>query len=106
MADYRPDSEGTPLREAISQAIAMLKKHATSFPDQFAVPIADEDQFRADIIRIQKQTAVAVLELQETLEELTQASEERTAREVAALAGELRLRPGPPAEPAGLRLRI
>jgi RNA polymerase sigma factor (sigma-70 family) len=79
LANYRADDKGTPLREAVHKAITVMKKHSKSFPDQFLVPVGDEDQFRAHIVRIQKDVALALLELQEAMEELTAASAEHGA---------------------------
>ncbi len=77
LENYKADAQDTPFRRAIRKAADVLKKHAGACPDQFVVAPANENQFRTQIIRLQKDTAAVILELEETLEELTKASADR-----------------------------
>jgi hypothetical protein len=71
---YQPDNGNTPLRDAIKKAMAVLKKHAQTFPEVFKGDIAAlKKQVAAD----QHRLAAASLELNEALEFLEAAGKER-----------------------------
>ncbi len=60
-----PAAAPSSLRPAIAQAVELLKKHDTVYPDRFAVPTDDEQRvaFLDELIRIQKEVAWAEYEL-------------------------------------------
>ncbi|MFN4261172.1 MAG: caspase domain-containing protein [Gemmataceae bacterium] len=70
LRDYNSDSNMTPMRQAVKDAVDVLVKHAKAFPDRFPLQRGNENEFKEGIIQIQKLPALAQYEMEEALEEL------------------------------------
>lgn len=74
MKEYAPNNAKTPFRDAITKARTVLKKHAKSFQEVFRGKI---DEIKARVAKDQRGLATAVLELNESLEQLEDAAKKR-----------------------------